>query len=225
MLLFKLTFVGALAITASACEKPDPSPDVSPSPPATESLPAGVPSLTGASVSTGANSLARTENKDRIHLSPDDVAIAPGKLVRLAEGFTVTARQAPRGEPLATIPAADVVLEVSLDARGDYVLVLFPDPMDSTKEMAGWVSMNALANTAWARESPTSPGSTSNATCVGDHARMRTDRDFCAKPCADDAQCERGAGEVCDGLAYAVHGPRMPLTPARYCTSLTQSPM
>ncbi len=223
MLPIKPMCFGALALALLACQRS--SSDGSSAPPDTaEPLPAGVASVTGGSVSAGI--LTAAQNKDLIRQSPDDVLVAPPKVVRLVDGFSIIARNAPYGGPLSTVSSA-AVSEIARDARGDYVLVTFSDAEDRSKQMAGWVSMNAITNTSWALQNtkalPAATGAMS-APCATGETRERTDHDFCAKACANDDECERPSGEVCDGLAYAVHAPGEPLTNARYCVSFARPP-
>jgi hypothetical protein len=54
---------------------------------------------------------------------------------------------------------------------------------------------------------------------------MKTDHDFCARPCRDDAACAQTQGETCDGLAFEVREGAARLETASYCVSNPTAPV
>jgi len=221
-----------LTLGAVACENKNPSSTGGPTPeaPMTQQNNAAPPApVTNTNASLAADPLANVENKDKVKEYPDQLRIMPPRQARLITGFAAAIREAPAGESISTIETTEDVTEVARSARGDYDLIVYPDPKDSTKQLAGWVHRSALENTAWSTQGTASQGgSVSAATtnsaitkmaCANGQAHLRTDRDFCAKSCKDDKGCDGASGELCDGLAFEVHEHTNKLSSARFCVS------
>jgi hypothetical protein len=217
--------VASLALSLQACDTNHPA-----GTPSGTSDPNALPRLTNAEVPAGADPLAGVLNKDRLKEPNDEVRIEPGVAVTVASGFTVPLRAAPRGDRIASLRSSTSVSEVARDPHGDYYLVVYSDPGDATKRFAGWVYKDAVEGTAWTLDDmPASPpargnraavgGKRSTSACGTGEAAMRTDHDFCAKPCRDDGACSRADGETCDGLAFEAHPWTSRREAAFYCVA------
>jgi hypothetical protein len=159
---------------------------------------------------------------------------------------TVTVRKSPQGgESITVLKTGTDVTEVS--KAHDYVLILLPDPKDSSKQLLGWVYKDALepsesklamqgdtkGDSKLALGEPTKGGATqgtagaANAkgekpiTCKAGEVKMQSDHDFCAKACREDADC-KASGGLCDGEAKVIV-PGGALDKGRYCVGSSQT--
>jgi hypothetical protein len=224
MFSLKTILFGAVAIAAAtACDqdRQDTSSRTapyspSPSAPITQEPSAGgTVTLTGGVANVGP--LAKAANRDEVKELPDEVRIDPEKEARIASGFQAPVRSAPDGDVISTIDPADHATEIARDPKGDHYLVIFPDPKDASKKLAGWVFRDAVENDSWATTPAASNEGASKLACGKGEVHLRTDHDFCGKSCKDDSVCNRAAGELCDGLAFEVHETLKHRSNVRYC--------
>jgi hypothetical protein len=204
----------ALALCAVGCEKEGENPSA-PAP-----KPASSAAVTGAEIP--ADPLANVENKGQVKRYPDETKITPSKQAQLIDGFSVDMRESPRGDVLTTTMVTQTVTEVARDARGDYYLVTYDDPKNAGKQLAGWVYKDALENTAWstgAAGGPSGAARSAKLACGHGEAHLRTAKDFCAKTCKDDTNCDKRAGEICDGLGFLVPEGGGKVTNVNFCIS------
>ena len=225
----------ALALGVVACDKnaPDNSMSSNNNPIApTPNTPAaaGSANLTGATVQQ--DPLANVENRASIKDYPDETKFNPPRQAQLITGFAVEARESPRGDVVTSVETSAPVRELARDARGDYYLVVFSDPKDATKQIAGWYYKDALEKNYWPSDTAGAAGSTAKGksldtgkteklSCSRGQSHVRTSIDFCAKTCKDDTGCDKKAGEICDGLGFEVHESTGKLANANYCISST----
>ncbi|HEY2516713.1 MAG TPA: hypothetical protein VGI39_37845, partial [Polyangiaceae bacterium] len=184
--------LGVISAGAAACQNNTPgtsSTSQSTQAPATANNPSSAVTNTNAAVP--ADPLAQAENKDQVKQYPDEYHFTPSRSAKMITGFSTQVRSSPSGDAITTVETVDNVTEVARDAKGNYYLVLYPDPKDSSKQLAGWVYRSSLENTAWSQTTPPT-GKALAATagaklaCERGQNHLRTDRDFCAKTCKDD---------------------------------------
>ena len=222
--------LGVISAGAAACQNNTPgtsstSSTEAPATPATANNNANAPSpntVTNTNATIAADPLAQAENKEQVKQYADEYHFTPARPAKMVTGFSTQVRSAPSGDAITTVETVDNVTEVARDAKGNYYLVLYPDPKDATKQLAGWVYRGALENTAWSQTTP--PSGKALATtqgaklaCERGQVHLRTDRDFCAKSCKDDKGCDKDKAEICDGLAFEVNDTTGKQTNARYC--------
>ena len=225
-----MLLAGAVLLAAAACDTnraSNANNNASASQPSSQpgpelEQPAGGTAVTNTGAAVEVDPLASVENKDRVKRSPDEVKILPNRTAQLITGFAAAVRTSPSGDEVTTIEKTVNVTEVARNRAGDYYLVVYPDPKDPSKQLAGWVYKDALENTGWSTSDQTSGGSLQNTMaskldCSHGEAHLRTDHDFCGKACKDDKSCEKKSGELCDGLAFDVHERTNKLTSTRYC--------
>jgi len=129
----------------------------------------------------------------RVARFADEVRLVPtaSKLLR----DTTVVRAAPRAsDRLGELALGTEVTRISRSR--DYYLVLFADPA-SSRLRGGWIHEDALDERAVT--APTHGIANAPFSCAGPTVRIQTDREFCAAPCGDDADCRRLGGGVCDG--------------------------
>jgi hypothetical protein len=195
---------GALALAAcqnggasgsSTTANPTPAPNAAaPNPPVN-------PNLTGATINV--DPIINAANRDRIQQSPDDVRLNPPKEAKLITGFAAQVREAPSGDVLSMAETEANVTEVARDRAGTHYLVLYPDPKDARRQLAGWVNKDALENTEWSSTARVNAAE-NKMTCPTGESHVRTTTDFCAKTCRTDHDCDKASGLICDGLAFEV---------------------
>ena len=203
-----------------------------PSPPTNTTTPASQATITGAAVPI--DPLANVENRAQVKEYADETKINPPKAAMAITGFSVQVRESPRGEMVTSTEVAQNVREIAKDAHGDYYLVVFDDPKNPGKQLAGWVYKDALENNGWAMDNRgATAGSSANAkassdgvekstlklSCAHGESHLRTSSDFCAKTCKDDTGCDKKSGEICDGLGFEVHESTGKMTNSNYCIS------
>jgi hypothetical protein len=235
----RMTLLMAAAVTlgAVACDKSsvdngssNTSPNRDTPTAGASEAPTDMATITGANVPS--DPLANVENKANVKEYPDETKIRPPKEAQLITGFAVQVRESPRGDVIASTETSELVREVARDPRGDYYLVVFPDPRNHGEELAGWVYKDALENDSWADDANFGTGGSANAktenakstvklTCARGQSHVRTSIDFCAKVCKDDRECDKKTSEICDGLGFAVHERTGKLANANYCVSST----
>jgi hypothetical protein len=138
-----------------------------------------------------ADPIAAAENARAVVQYPDEAQLGSTP-ARLVATTPMTVRTVPLGgERVRVAEKGLAVLKVA--AHKDYVLVLFPDPTDSAKTMAGWVHKDAFGG-AGGKLAANNPA----AACAGGQIHIQTDHDFCALPCRTDDDCAAVRG-VCDG--------------------------
>ena len=223
-----------VAVALFACESNRSSSTTSTPEPKTTAAPQTTVTNTNATVPTSGDVLANVSNRSRVTEPADEAKILPPKAVKIPAGFTVPLRSGPRGEWIGSLSTSANVSEVARDPTGSYFLVLYPDPDDSAKQLAGWVFKDAVENTTWSSQDtalgPQAPhaaasgGKEAKLACGKGESHMKTDRDFCAKPCGDDAACAGSKSETCDGLAFEVRDGATRMQTARYCVSAGAPP-
>jgi len=207
--------LAAIALAAIACDKNDnantdnaTSANSKDAAVTTTNAPAPAPQ-------TPPDPLANAENKDRVKQYPDEVKMAPtpGKIVT---GVSTTVRESPHGTTIDTTEVGMTVMEVA--KRGDYYLVLYPDPKSSGKQLAGWVYKDAVEAATWpgvttatGKNLGTAPQAAGNAKtaeqnmkCKSGETHLRANGDFCANTCKKDDDCSKSPGGLCDGVGYDV---------------------
>jgi hypothetical protein len=181
--------------------------------------------VTNTNATVAADPLANVENKDKVRQYPDEIRFSPARPAKLITGFSTAVRGEPSGESISTVETKENVSEVARDPKGNYYLIVYPDPKDESKQLAGWVYRSALENVAWSESVPSTTKiantMASKLDCAKGQAHVRTDRDFCAKTCKDDKGCDKDKGEICDGVAFEVNEKNGKTTNARYCISST----
>jgi len=205
----------AVALCAVGCEKEGENPSAPAPKPASSA-----PTVTAAEIPV--DPLANVENKAQVKQYPDETKITPSKQAQLIDGFTVDMRESPRGDVLTTTMVTQTVTEVARDTHGDYYLVTYADPKNAGKQLAGWVYKDALENTAWSTGATGGPSGTARSAklvCGHGEAHLRTTKDFCAKTCKDDTNCDKRAGEICDGLGFLVPEGAGKVTNTNFCIS------
>jgi hypothetical protein len=217
MLIHKTTILvaaGAIALCVVGCEKEGENPSAPAPKPASSAV------ITAAEVP--ADPFVNVENKAQVKRYPDERKISPPKQAQLIDGFSIDMRESPRGDVLTTTVVSQTVSEVARDPRGDYYLVIVADPNNAGKQLAGWVYKDALENTGWstgAAGGPNRMASAAKLACGHGEAHVRTTTDFCAKTCKDDTNCDKRAGEICDGLGFLVPEGAGKVTNVNYCIS------
>jgi hypothetical protein len=173
--------------------------------------------------------LSRAENKDQVTQYTDMIRLAPtpGKIVT---GLSTSVRGSPRGQEVQIVETGMTVDVIG--KRDDYYLVLYPDPRDATKQLAGWVYKDAVDAATWpgiveatklAEKEPGAPQNAKTASpaklsCKTGERELRSQGDFCARECSKDDDCTKSPGGLCDGVAYEVKkdGTTAPAM-SRYC--------
>jgi glucose/arabinose dehydrogenase len=209
----------ALVLVMSACQHTAPA--------ASTTAQTNEPTkVTNTSATLPSDPLANVENRANVKTYPDETTFTPPRPAQLITGFGSEVRESPMGDTLATVETTEQVNEVARDKKGDYYLILYPDPANPSKKLAGWVYKDALENTSWAASGTSGAAATTPATTKLDcakaspgQAHMRTDHDFCAKPCTSDSACDTKAGQRCDGHAFDVNDKTNKVTSAKYCVS------
>jgi hypothetical protein len=162
---------------------------------------------TGAGIPT-LDLVASAENASAIARPSDEVPLVPttSKLLHL----TTSVRAAPRApDRVAELGQGSEVTEIARSR--DYYLVLFIEPYRQRK-LAGWVHRDAVDDsTAVGLSSALVNGPY---TCGEGTVRVRTDHDFCAPACREDADC-KSLGGICDGNGTLVGTP--PSARIQYC--------
>jgi hypothetical protein len=178
-------------------------------------------------------------NRDKVKQYPDEVKMSPTP-AKLVTGQVTFVREDVQGnnvtETADSIPVGVTVNEVA--RKGDYYLVLYPSPSDSSKQLAGWVYKDSLEAAGWpminAQTGTMSPvtgnnnaktagnnGSNNNTklSCNSGENHLRTGSDFCAHECKQDSDCKnKPPGGLCDGVAYEVKGNNsLSKDTVRYC--------
>jgi hypothetical protein len=226
-----LSLAAILAIVVVACDETHPTSSTTTPEPKTNTTPAPETTVTStnATVPGSADVLANATNRDRIRELPDEARITPPKATKLIPGFSVQLRASPWGEPIGALESTGTVTEVARDPKGDYYLVLYTSPADGTKQLGAWVYKDAVENTSWTSQDTAiapltgKPASTPagakepTLACAKGQERMKTDHEFCAKTCNDDAACDKGRSEICEGLAFAERAGASKMASARYC--------
>lgn len=120
--------------------------------PSTHDIPTIEPSpseaVTNAPPQQRVDPLLSVENRDAIQ-SPPNTQWLPGPVpARLIAGSATVVRSAPNGATLTTVHVTagtnDAVSEIAKDPSGESVLVIYADPNDASKNVAGWVSTDAV---------------------------------------------------------------------------------
>jgi hypothetical protein len=210
----QLTALIVPALSLLACNRDTQTSSVSPAPPPPEDPAPMTPTLTGALVNV--DPAAGAANHDKVRQFPEEVRLTPPKSVPLITGFETPVRDAPGGALIAHLDTNGNVLEVARDPTGDHYLVMYIDPHDDVRKLAGWVNKDAVENTMWS-ETAGAFDSTTRVECLAGTKHLRTDHDFCARTCESDDGCDRGGAQVCDGLAFQI-GRGGDLASTRYCT-------
>jgi hypothetical protein len=244
-----LAAVSALAI--AACDnsknetKTEPNPGTTTTPPATQPV-----TNTNATVNTptatptppaAVDPIAAATNAANVKQYPSETKLPaplPAKLI----STTAAVRISPQGgEQIQVVKHGMDVNVVAQDK--DYYLVLYPDPKEASKQMAGWVYKDALdlsggalgakgekgeqgtagsaanAKTGATTKPAGALGASAKLTCKTGEAHILTDRDFCATSCKDDKDCAK-LGGVCDGDGKVVAASGA-TTNSRYCVGMT----
>jgi hypothetical protein len=160
-----------------------------------------------------ANLLSAAANANLVQRYSDESPMTPtpGSVVP-----TTTARTMPLGsEPVA-------VFDKSTDAtvlakRGDYYLVMFPDPKAGEKQLAGWIYKDGIETETLPALSTPPPAFACKA---GDVHVLASGQ--CAHACTHDADCA-WVGGVCDGNGSVATGSRS-VARAQYCVTPLQAP-
>jgi hypothetical protein len=194
-----LLAVGALAL--AACDKLSAKDEPS-------SVPGQPVTNTNATIaSEKLDPIAQAGNASSVKRYPDEAKLAPAS--KLLLGMT-TVRTMPEGSEVVAVIGRNVdVTEFAKDH--DYYLVLFPDPNDSSRKLAGWVYKDAVESSTGKAIART-PGITCKAGEVG---VVAADHEFCATPCSVDGDCAN-AGGVCDGSGQIASG-TLALSGGAYC--------
>jgi len=227
------------AVCAVACEdnsaRSTPNSNTAPATPTAQTTPpAANPAnpanteVTNTNATVTADPLLAAENKDSVKQYPDEIRFTPPRAAKMITGFSTAVRSEPSGESISTVESTANITEVARDPRGNYYLVLYPDPSHADKQLAGWVNRDAVENVAWSTSVPAegkglAPTMAAKLDCTKGQAHVRTDRDFCAKTCKDDKGCDKDKSEICDGLAFEVHEKSGKLSNTRYCISSSSS--
>jgi len=157
-------------------------------------------------LSAAANASFVQRYSDESPMTPTPSSVVPA----------TTARTMPLGSQ------AVAVFDKSSDAtvlakRGDYYLVMFPDPKASEKQLAGWIYKDGIGTgTLPARSSPPP----AFACKAGDVHVLASGE--CAHACTHDADCA-WVGGVCDGNGSVATGSHS-VGRARYCVTPPQGP-
>jgi hypothetical protein len=164
-----------------------------------------------AGAATNADPIAAAENARAVVQYADEAKPGPTP-ARLAATTPVTVRTAPLGGERVRIAERGLdVLKVA--AHQDYVLVLFPDPVESAKTLAGWVHKDAFGAVGGQTAAPRRA-----APCAGGQIHIQTDHDFCALPCRADDNCAAVRG-VCDGSGRIESSTAVFGLDGRYCVT------
>jgi hypothetical protein len=184
---------------------------------------------TGATVPTAADPLMNAENRDQVTQYADMVRLPPTP-AKIVTGLSTTVRGWPLGKQVQVIQTGMTVNVIG--KHGDYDLVLYPDPKNESKQLAGWVYKDAIDAASWPgidaaakqaekSQSPQNAKTTSapKLACTKGEAQLRSAGDFCAHPCNKDEDCAQTRGGVCDGIAYTVKKDGSTSSSmSRYCT-------
>ena len=189
-----LVAAGLATLAASGCDRAK-NDDVS----STTVTSAGIPAV---------DLVASAENASAVSRPSDEVPLVP-TTSKLLHPIT-SVRAAPRApDRVAELGQGSEVTELARSR--DYYLVLFVDPFHQRK-LAGWVHRDAVDDsTAVGLASALVNGPY---TCGEGTAHVRTDHDFCAPPCREDADC-KNLGGLCDGNGTLVGSP--PSSRVQYC--------
>jgi hypothetical protein len=203
------TIVFVTVCTLIACDRTKPQDESSPAQPesvtntsATMNAPSGgVDSM----ISKAGNAASVTRYVDESAMAPTTSKLVPA----------TTARTMPLGPRAVAIfeSGGDVTV---LAKRGSYYLVIFPDPKDAQKQLAGWIYKDGIGLVGAAS---TSTATASDLTCKNGEVHVLADG-LCALACTHDADCAP-AGGVCDGnglVASVSHS----VSRAQYCVVAPQ---
>lgn len=213
------------AVAVAACENKSDTSKTETNPGATTTPPEQPVTITNAPVNTPApaatapaNPIASASNATEVTQFPEETKITPveAKVTTIA----ATIRPAPQSSDKVQVVKQGLgVTEVAKDK--DYVLVLFNDPSDTSKQKAGWIHKDSLENYAFEQDlsgksdkdkaalGTPAPAAAKAApaaaklTCNNGEARLETDHAFCARTCKDDGDCKKLNG-VCDGNGKVV---------------------
>jgi hypothetical protein len=129
---------------------------------------------------------------------------------------TTTARTMPLGsQPVAVFDkSSDATV---LAKRGDYYLVMFPDPKEGARQLAGWIYKDGIGTGTLPALSNPPPAF---ACTAGDVHVLSSGQ--CAHACTHDADCA-WVGGVCDGNGPVATGSHS-VGRAQYCVVPPQAP-
>jgi hypothetical protein len=223
------------ALSVAACENKSDTSKQEPNPGATTTPPDQPVTITNAPVTPPAaappaNPIAKASNATEVTQFPEQMKLSPTQATIMSTAATV--RPAPQSsDKVQVVKQGLAVTEVAKDK--DYVLVLFNDPNDTSKEKAGWIHKDSLENYAFEQnlkndKAANNPSpitgqaakvapAASKLTCNKGEARLETDHAFCALTCKDDGDCKKLNG-VCDGNGKMVDISGK-LQAARYCVT------
>lgn len=203
------------ALSVAACENKSDTSKQEPNPGATTTPPEQPVTITNAPVTPPAatppaNPIAKASNATEVTQFPEQMKLSPTQATIMSIAATV--RPAPQSsDKVQVVKQGLAVTEVAKDK--DYILVLFNDPNDTSKEKAGWVHKDSLENYAFeanakgdktdktpvtGQSAAKGAPAASKLTCNKGEARLETDHAFCAQTCKDDGDCKKLNG-VCDG--------------------------
>jgi hypothetical protein len=163
--------------------------------------------VTNTNATVDTDPIAQAENAASVKQYAEELKLAPRATALATESTPVRSRPQSR-DKVAVLANGIGVTELAKEY--DYYLVLFSDPQDANKKLAGWVYKDAIENYAGKAIAP-APG----LSCKEGEAHVLTDREFCATSCKDDDDCAE-IGGVCDGsgkMASAMHA----LSEGHYC--------
>jgi hypothetical protein len=179
---------------------------------------------TNATVPRGAtpnDPLADAQNRDQV-MQYADMNRVPPTPARIMAGVPTTVRSSPRGDQVQVLGTGTTVNVVA--KRADYDLILYPDPKDTTKRLAGWVYKDAVDAANWppiaATSKTKSPGAAQErkSLCEPGESELRSAGELCARTCTKDAECTNLPGGLCDGVAYSLNKDGSTATTmTRYC--------
>jgi hypothetical protein len=209
MLIRGSTILIVTVCTLAACDRNKPDDAFPPEPKSVTNTSANVNTTPGAGnvdpISAATNAATVTRYDDESPMKPMKSKLVP----------MTTARTTPLGKQ------AVAIMETGCDAtavakKGDYFLAVFPDPKDSSKQLAGWIYKDGLDIVGAAAKVPGPP---TTFTCKAGDVHVLNDG-LCAKICAHDADCA-SVGGVCDGngaVATSAHA----VGHAQYCIAAPQ---
>ena len=199
--------------------------------------PANTPSARGNNAPKQNDPIAQAENHDKVKQYPDEVKMSPTP-VKIVTGEIMFVREDSNGR----------VANETIDrnphrrhrnrgrAQRTYYLVLYPDPNDTSKQMAGWVYKDALESSAWpifdtetgkmtpppsgqgAKNAPEGEVKPAKLSCKGSEKEVHSNTDLCATECKKDDDCKSASG-LCDGVAHEVKGDKITKSVVRYCVN------